>query len=92
MATVSCTHLDQIQDVEPSSTEGCSECLRTGGQWVHLRMCLSCGEVGCCDSSPNRHASKHAAAEDHPIVRSMEPGEEWSWCYVDEVAFIVREA
>lgn len=92
MATVSCTHLDQIQDVEPSSTEGCSECLRTGGQWVHLRMCLSCGEVGCCDSSPNRHASKHAAAVDHPIVRSMEPGEDWSWCYVDEVAFIVREA
>lgn len=92
MATVNCTHLDQIRDVEPSSTEGCSECLRTGGQWLHLRMCLSCGEVGCCDSSPNRHASKHAAAVGHPIVRSREPGEDWSWCYVDEVAFIVREA
>jgi uncharacterized UBP type Zn finger protein len=85
-----CSHLDQIRPVEPSSTEGCSECLRTGGQWVHLRMCMTCGEVGCCDSSPNQHASKHAAATDHAIVRSMEPGEDWSWCYVDELAFIVR--
>jgi Zn-finger in ubiquitin-hydrolases and other protein len=60
-----------------------------GSSWVHLRMCQSCGQIGCCDSSPNRHASKHAAATGHAVARSAEPGEEWSWCYVDEVAFIV---
>ena len=83
-----CTHLDQIQDVEPR-TDGCGECLRTGGWWVHLRLCRTCGEVGCCDSSPNRHASKHAAAVGHPIASSLEPGEDWSWCYVDEVGFVI---
>ena len=81
-----CTHLDAIADVEPSTTEGCEDCLREGGQWVHLRLCLTCGHVGCCDSSPNRHASKHAAAAEHPLVQSFEPGEDWIWCYVDEVA------
>ncbi len=81
----SCNHLDQIGDVTPSG-EGCSECLRIGGWWVHLRMCLSCGLVGCCDSSPNRHASTHAGTSGHPIVRSMEPGEDWIWCFVDETA------
>ena len=84
----SCSHLNQINlDVEPSSTEGCSECLRIGARWVHLRMCLTCGKVGCCDSSPNKHASAHAHETDHPIIRSAEPGEDWSWCYVDELAF-----
>ena len=79
-----CTHKDAIRDVEPSTTEGCEDCLATGGRWVHLRLCLTCGHVGCCDSSPNRHATKHAGAADHPIVRSFEPGEAWRWCYVDE--------
>jgi len=84
-----CTHLDQIQDVTPSSTEGCSQCLAAGDRWMHLRLCLTCGEVGCCDSSPNRHASKHAADHGHPVVLSFEPGEDWSWCYEENVAFIV---
>lgn len=79
-----CTHLDLIRDVTPSA-DGCEECLRMGGQWVHLRMCLTCGKVGCCDSSPNRHASGHAHESGHPIVRSMEPVEDWIWCFVDEV-------
>jgi uncharacterized UBP type Zn finger protein len=84
----SCTHLDSIDlDVTPSSTEGCSECLRIGGTWVHLRECMACGEVGCCDNSPNRHATKHNAATGHPIIRSLEPGEDWYWCYEDQVAF-----
>ena len=87
---VSCRHLDQIRDVVPSAP-GCEECLRIGSGWVHLRLCMTCGHVGCCDSSPNRHASKHARAAGHPIVRSMEPGETWLWCYVDEV-FLVPQA
>jgi hypothetical protein len=83
MAT--CTHRDHIKDVEPHTREGCEDCLATGGRWVHLRLCLECGHVGCCDSSPNRHASKHAHDTGHPIVQSFEPGEDWRWCYVDEV-------
>jgi hypothetical protein len=82
-----CTHLDQILVEVPDSVPGCEDCLAIGGRWVHLRLCMSCGHVGCCDSSPNRHASKHAAAALHPIVRSVEPGERWYWCYVDEIAF-----
>lgn len=82
-----CTHLDQIRIDPPETVEGCEDCLRIGGRWVHLRTCLSCGHVGCCDSSPNRHASAHAGESGHPIVRSAEPGETWCWCYVDEVAF-----
>jgi len=86
-----CAHLDQIQLLElPESIEGCAECLASGGSWVHLRMCQSCGQIGCCDSSPNRHASRHASATGHAVARSAEPGEEWSWCYVDEVAFVVE--
>ena len=81
-----CTHLDMIRDVSPTAP-GCEECLRTGGQWVHLRMCRTCGHVGCCDSSPGKHARKHAHRAGHPIVRSIEPGETWSWCFVDEVMF-----
>jgi uncharacterized UBP type Zn finger protein len=89
MAT--CTHLDTIQYLElPDPVLGCAECLASGDSWVHLRMCQSCGQIGCCDSSPNRHASHHARVTKHPIVRSAEPGEEWSWCYVDEVAFVVQ--
>ena len=87
-----CTHLEQIERVElPESIAGCEDCLATGGTWVHLRMCQTCGHVGCCDSSPNRHATAHASAAGHPVVRSAEPGETWSWCYVDEVAFIVTQ-
>jgi len=79
----SCSHLDQIKDVEPRTPDGCEECLASGDSWVHLRLCLSCGHVGCCDSSPNRHASGHHARVHHPIVRSFEPGEDWRWCYAD---------
>jgi uncharacterized UBP type Zn finger protein len=89
MAT--CTHLDQIEFLEPpGSVEGCAECLQAGDRWVHLRLCQTCGVIGCCDSSPNQHASRHAAASGHPIARSVEPGEDWSWCYEDEVMFRVR--
>jgi uncharacterized UBP type Zn finger protein len=84
----SCSHVDQLVPVEPSS-EGCEDCLRTGGRWLHLRMCLTCGHVGCCDSSPNRHATAHFHATEHPLVQSYEPGEDWVWCYVDELAFEV---
>ncbi len=80
---MSCTHLDQIHDVTPSA-KGCEDCLRIGGTWVHLRMCLTCGHAGCCDHSPNRHATKHYHATGHPIVRSLEEGETWRWCYVDQ--------
>jgi uncharacterized UBP type Zn finger protein len=85
-----CTHLDQITVTElPASVEGCEDCLRMGGKWLHLRICLSCGHIGCCDDSPNRHATAHAHATSHPIIRSLEPGEIWSWCYVDELGFVV---
>jgi hypothetical protein len=88
--SVACTHLDQIRYTGlPESIAGCEECLKMGSGWVHLRMCMTCGKIGCCDSSPNRHASRHAREEGHPIVRSAEPGEDWSWCFVDEVAFVV---
>lgn len=87
---VICTHLDQITVTEiPQRVPGCEECLKLGGQWVHLRLCLSCGKVGCCDSSPNRHASRHAAESGHPVMRSLEPGEDWCWCVIDEQAFVV---
>ena len=86
-----CSHLDQIELLElPDPIEGCSECLASGDSWVHLRMCQSCGVIGCCDSSPNRHASRHARASGHAVARSAEPGEEWSWCYVDEIAFVAK--
>ena len=82
--TASCTHTAGLVPVAPSTEEGCEDCLRTGGQWVHLRLCLSCGHVGCCDSSPNQHASKHFSDAGHPVMRSFEPGESWRWCFVDE--------
>ncbi len=90
-AAAACTHLDQILVTDlPASIPGCEDCLEVGGRWVHLRMCTTCGRIGCCDSSPNRHASRHASQHEHPIVRSAEPGESWLWCYVDEVALEPR--
>ncbi|MEA2341255.1 MAG: hypothetical protein QOG11_1332 [Solirubrobacteraceae bacterium] len=90
MAT--CTHLDHVQLLElPASSDGCEECLAQGSGWVHLRICLECGHVGCCDDSPNRHASAHHASAGHPIIRSLEPGEDWSWCFEDEVAMRIPE-
>jgi uncharacterized UBP type Zn finger protein len=85
-----CTHLDMIQVTSlPESVPGCEDCLRIGGTWVHLRLCLTCGHIGCCDSSPNRHARAHARSSEHPIIRSLERGEEWCWCYEDEIVFQV---
>ena len=85
-----CTHGDRIGVSElPGQIAGCEDCLAIGARWLHLRMCMTCGKIGCCDSSPNKHATKHAHAADHPILRSAEPGEDWSWCVVDEVAFVV---
>jgi hypothetical protein len=81
-----CSHLDTITDAPPDS-EGCSDCLAIGSTWVHLRRCTRCGHVGCCNSSPNKHAAAHHRATGHPLVQSYEPGEEWLWCYVDELAF-----
>jgi uncharacterized UBP type Zn finger protein len=77
-----CEHVALIQPVEPSA-EGCEECLKMGDTWVHLRMCLVCGHVGCCDNSKNKHATKHFKETGHPIIRSFEPGENWRYCYVD---------
>jgi hypothetical protein len=85
-----CSHLDAIRVAAlPERIAGCEECLAIGGRWVHLRMCQSCGQIGCCDSSPSRHASAHARDTSHPIMRSAEPGEEWSYCYLDDVAFVL---
>jgi uncharacterized UBP type Zn finger protein len=81
-----CTHQDAILTTDVSGN-GCVECLATGGRWVHLRRCVTCAHVGCCDSSPNRHATAHSRGTGHPIVQSFEPGEDWYWCYVDDVAF-----
>ncbi|MER7755001.1 UBP-type zinc finger domain-containing protein [Kitasatospora sp. NPDC097643] len=90
---VICTHTDRIELTRlPDVIDGCEDCLAIGGTWVHLRMCQSCGRIGCCDSSPNRHASAHARTVDHPIARSAEPGEDWSWCYLDGVAFRIASS
>ena len=86
----SCSHLDQVAEVAPSGN-GCEDCLRIGAHWVHLRMCLSCGNIGCCDSSPNRHATAHFHEQQHPIIQWYEPGEDWWWCYIDEIAFRVDD-
>ena len=79
-----CVHLNSVTDVRPR-TQGCEECLASGDEWVHLRLCRTCGHVGCCDFSKNWHATKHYHATNHPIITSLEPGETWSWCYVDKV-------
>jgi len=85
-----CTHLDTIQVTSlPKRIPGCEDCLRIGGSWVHPRLYLSRGHIGCCDSSPNRHATAHARSSQHPIIRSLEAGEEWCWCYEDEIVFRV---
>jgi uncharacterized UBP type Zn finger protein len=86
MTDTVCSHLNEIMDVTPSGN-GCVECLASGDRWVHLRLCRTCGHVGCCDSSPNRHATAHYHGTDHPLITSYEPGEDWWWCYADQVAF-----
>lgn len=84
MTNKTCSHLATIQLVTPSA-DGCEECLKIGSTWVHLRMCLTCGHVGCCDSSQHQHATKHFQETQHPIMRSVQPHEKWGWCYVDEL-------
>lgn len=86
---MSCSHLERVEEegrspVEPRE-QGCEECLAMGAVWVHLRLCMACGHVGCCDESPNKHATAHYRATEHPVIKSFEPGEEWAWCYADEL-------
>ena len=81
-----CEHIKKANDLQPSK-HVCEDCVKTGDRWVHLRLCLACGHVGCCDSSKNKHATKHFHASGHPVMRSIEPGEMWGWCYVDNVEF-----
>jgi uncharacterized UBP type Zn finger protein len=84
-----CAHLDQVRDVTPNTPDGCEECLKSANpEWFHLRLCLTCGHVGCCDSSQGKHASAHYEASGHPIVRSFQPGESWGWCFADEELLI----
>jgi hypothetical protein len=84
MMVVTCTHLDQVLVGRPEQVAGCEDCLAIGGSWLHLRVCRTCAHVACCDSSPNRHARAHVHASGHPIVTSVEPGEDWSYCYLDD--------
>ena len=83
----SCQHSSQASEVTPSG-QGCKECLEIGSDWVHLRLCMVCGHVGCCDNSPNKHATAHWHASSHPVVRSLERGEDWAWCYPDELVLL----
>lgn len=85
-----CTHLDSIKVDPPDEVAGCEDCMRTGSSWVHLRLCMTCGHVGCCDSSPNRHARQHVEESGHPIVRSAEPGETWLYCFADDVTMLAQ--
>jgi uncharacterized UBP type Zn finger protein len=89
MMSTRCSHLNLVTTDQPNS-RGCQECLATGDTWVHLRLCRSCGHVGCCDDSRNTHATKHFHATGHPIMSSLEPGENWSWCYVDRLPMELR--
>ncbi|MEV6572362.1 UBP-type zinc finger domain-containing protein [Streptomyces sp. NPDC051577] len=90
---VSCGHLDQAPHEEPATAgRGCEECRATGGTWVHLRKCLICGHIGCCDSSPGRHAWGHADTTDHALARSFEKGEAWAWCYQDSLFLLPAQA
>jgi len=82
-----CQHLSTMHHHVRPHSKGCEECLKMGDSWVHLRLCMGCGHVGCCDDSKNKHATKHFRATSHPIMRSLEPGETWGWCYVDQVGF-----
>jgi len=87
-----CTHLDQVVYLEPPEPiRGCEDCLAIGSSWVHLRMCQTCGKIACCDDSPNRHATAHYHQSGHPIIRSVEPGEDWSWCYEDQLMFVLTD-
>jgi len=88
--TSQCTHLESVVTDTPN-TSGCEECLKMGDTWVHLRLCRKSGHVGCCDDSKNRHATKHFHSTRHPIITSLEPGESWSWCYVDELAMEIDD-
>ena len=81
-----CQHLRDLRNLEPSSRV-CEECIKTGDTWVHLRICLTCGHIGCCDSSKNRHATKHFQKVAHPVMKSIEPGENWGWCFVDQITY-----
>lgn len=90
MQPVACAHLASIKHVEPRTPAGCEECLALGDRWVHLRLCMSCGHVGCCDNSKNKHARKHFSSGGHPIIRSFEPGERWLFCFPDDM--VVGEA
>lgn len=84
---MTCTHLASLTTVEPQSTEGCQDCLAMGHRdWVHLRLCMTCGRLSCCDSSPGKHATAHFHDTGHPVIRSFQPGETWRWCYVDDAA------
>ena len=85
-----CTHAEPA--LVEANANGCEECLREGGEWVNLRVCQACGHVGCCDDSPGRHATAHYGATEHPVVRSFEPGQDWYWCYVDEMKFEIDGA
>jgi hypothetical protein len=88
----SCTHLDTVTVTHlPEQVDGCEDCLREGTVWLHLRICLNCGHVGCCDDSPAKHASAHAAAGGHPLIRSLEPGEQWCWCFIDETGLLIPQ-
>jgi len=80
-----CIHIQEENENIKGNTKGCEECEKSGSDWVHLRLCLSCGHVGCCDSSPNKHATKHFHHTKHPVIKSYEPGENWEWCYIDEI-------
>jgi hypothetical protein len=84
-----CTHLEFVKTDQPNS-QGCEECLATGDTWVHLRLCRTCGHVGCCDSSKNKHATRHFHATRHPIMSSLERGEDWSWCFIDEAGLLLK--
>lgn len=86
--TKGCGHFLEVSDVTPSAT-GCEDCLKMGDKWVHLRLCLTCGYVGCCDNSKNKHATAHHHATDHPVIVSYEEGERWLWCYIDQVLITV---
>jgi hypothetical protein len=89
--TESCSHLDLVDAAAVPSAEGCEDCLRLGGRWVHLRMCRVCGHVGCCDSSPSKHATAHHGSSGHPLISSFEPGEDWWWCFDDQLGFTVAD-
>jgi hypothetical protein len=93
MSNKPCAHVDEVavDEVKPSG-DGCVECLAEGGRWVHLRLCENCGHIGCCDSSPAKHATAHFHETGHPLVQSYEPGEDWWWCYTDELVFTVPGA